>query len=123
VRKGHAASIIMREKDKRYIRSYPAFLPDAGFGIEGLHSLLYTLAIDEPGRVYLASVNAELNPAPKMRQHFHVAVLIPYFNEFGVFQVVLFESAAETSFTGFKNRYPGHFVSLVGIPAEAAFDP
>jgi hypothetical protein len=103
--------------------SYPGFLPNAGFGFEGLHPLLYTLAIDEPGRIYLASVNSELNPAPRMRQHFHVAVLVPYFNEGGSFQVAVFESAEETSFAGFKTRYPGHCINLVRIPVEAAFDP
>jgi hypothetical protein len=58
-----------------------------------------------------------------MRQYFHVAVLVPYFNENGAFQVAVFESAAETSFTRFKDRYPGHFVNLSRLPVEAAFDP
>jgi hypothetical protein len=58
-----------------------------------------------------------------MRQHFHVAVLVPYFNENGNFQVALFESAEETSFSRFKNRYPGHCVNLVRIPVEGNFDP
>jgi hypothetical protein len=114
------------------IRSYPGFLENAGFGIEGLHPLLYTLAIDEPGRIYLAAVNTEMgapvtatNPrgAPRMRQYFHIAVLVPYFNEYGTFQVTVFESAAETSFTGFKARYPGHFVNLSRIPVDGIFDP
>jgi hypothetical protein len=114
------------------IRSYPGFLENAGFGIEGLHPLLYTLAIDEPGRIYLAAVNTEVgapvtesNPrgAPRMRQFFHVAVLVPYFNEYGTFQVTVFESAEETSFTGFKARYSGHFVNLSRVPVDGTFDP
>jgi len=115
------------------IRSYPGFLTNAGYGIEGLHALLYALAIDEPGRVYLAAVSAEqgapvtdTNPrgAPRLRQYFHVAVLIPYFTERGAFQVAVFESAAETSFSAFKARYPGHFVNLSRIPVSGgAFAP
>jgi hypothetical protein len=126
------AELVKRGKDGVSPQSYPGFLKDAGFGIEGLHALLYTLAVDEPGYIYLAAVNNEIsapttasNPRglPRMRQYFHIAVLVPYFNENGVFQVVVFESAAETSFTHFKTRYPEHFVNLSRVPVEAAFDP
>jgi hypothetical protein len=123
VQKGRFASVIMRNRGTSSIRPYPGFLPNAGFGFEGIHPLLYTLAIDEPGHIYLASINNELDPAPRMRQHFHIAVLVPYFNEYGNFQVAVFESAEETSFTGFKTRYPGHYVNLARISVEGSFDP
>jgi hypothetical protein len=127
VRRNHFASVIVREQIRgrtaSSVRSYPGFLPNAGFGIEGIHPLLYTLAIDEPGHIYLASVNNEIDPAPRMRQHFHIAVLVPYFNEYGNFQVAIFESAEETSFSAFKTRYPGHYVNLVRIASEGTFDP
>jgi hypothetical protein len=132
VRRWPFAELVKRGKDGVSPQSYPGFLKDAGFGIEGLHALLYTLAVDEPGHIYLAAVNNEIgapttasNPRglPRMRRYFHVAVLVPYFNENGAFQVAVFESAAETSFTRFKARYPGHFVNLSRLPVEAAFDP
>jgi hypothetical protein len=132
VRRWPFAELVKRSRDGVSPQSYPGFLKDAGFGIEGLHALLYTLAVDEPGYIYLAAVNNEIsapttasNPRglPRMRQYFHIAVLVPYFNENGVFQVVVFESAAETSFTQFKARYPGHFVNLSRVPVESAFDP
>jgi hypothetical protein len=123
VQKGSFASIIRRKEGKSTVRAYPGFLQNAGFDSEGLQALLYTLAIDEPGFIYLASVNQELGPAPRMRQHFHVAVLVPYFTETGNFRIALFESAAETAFTNFKSRYPGHYVNLVRIPVDGAFDP
>jgi hypothetical protein len=114
--------INQRTKDGTMLRSYPDFLRNAGFSFEGIHPLLYTLAINEPGNIYLASVNNEIGE-PRMRQHFHVAVLVPYFNEQGTFQVAVFESAAETSFNAFKNRYPGHFVNLVRVAVDPLFDP
>jgi hypothetical protein len=132
VRRWPFAELVKRGRDGVSPRSYPGFLKDAGFGIEGLHALLYTLAVDEPGHIYLAAINNEIsapttasNPRglPRMRRYFHIAVLVPYFNGNGVFQVVVFESAAETSFTRFKERYPGHFVNLSRAPVEAAFDP
>jgi hypothetical protein len=126
------SQVIVRKKNTSALRSYPGFLKDAGFEFEGLHPLLYTLAIDEPGRIYLASVNTEMGPPateehprgrPRMRQHFHIAVLVPWFSESGSFQVSIFESAEETSFTNFKTRYPAHAVNLVRIPVDASFDP
>jgi hypothetical protein len=113
-------------------RNYPGYLENSGFGIEGLRPLLYTLAIDEPGRIYLASVNNEDGPPttadnprgrPRMRRHFHVAVLVPYFDEYGGFQIAVFESAEETRFTRFLSRYGGRQVNLVRIPTEGAFSP
>ncbi|MDR0475799.1 MAG: hypothetical protein LBH43_19285 [Treponema sp.] len=124
--------MIQRQNGSASIRSYPGFLPDAGFDINGLQALLYTLAIDEPDRIYLAAVNNEIgapvtteNPkgAPRLRQYFHVAVLAPYFAENGNFQITVFESAAETPFASFKNRYPGHYVNLSRIPLDRGFDP
>jgi hypothetical protein len=113
-------------------QSYPDFLLDSGFDVKGLQGLLYTLALDQPGTIYLASVNAEqgapttadnLRGLPRMRKHYHVAVLVPYFNEHGNFQVLVFESAEETSFSAFVSRYAtgGNCVNLVGIPVEARF--
>jgi hypothetical protein len=117
------SQIILRQDGTSRTEPYTGFLPEAGFDINALSALLYTLAIDEPGMVYLGAVNNELAPKPRMRQYFHVAAFFPYFDENGVFHVVLFESAAETSFNRFASRYPGHYINLVRIPVEASFDP
>jgi hypothetical protein len=123
VRKGSFSSLILQSREGVSVRAYPGFLQNAGFGSEGIQPLLYTLAVDEPGYIYLASISAEQGPAPRMRQHFHIAVLVPYFSETGIFRIALFESAEETAFTNFKSRYPGHQINLVRIPVEGAFDP
>ncbi|MDR1420621.1 MAG: hypothetical protein LBI86_09625 [Treponema sp.] len=132
VRRWPFSQTIIRERPAGSPRSYPGHLENAGFGIEGLQPLLYTLAIDEPGRIYLAAVNTETGPPatadnlrgrPRMRQYFHVAALVPYFNRYGNFQIVVFESAEETRFNSFKTRYPGHYVNLVRIPVERIFNP
>jgi len=139
--------ILRNTRNNTVLYAYPGFLENAGFGVEGLLPLLYTLAIDEPGKFYLAAINNEQGPpatednprgAPRMRQYTHVAAFFPYFSENGVFHIDVFESAAETSFQAFRNRYPlserlvdgemklfpnGHYVNLVRIPIEAAFEP
>jgi hypothetical protein len=138
VRSWPFSRVIIRQTDRSgrevssTIREYPGYLENSGFGSEGIHPLLYTLAINEPGRIYLASINNEMGPPatddnprglPRMRQHFHVAVLVPYFNEYGNFQVAVFESAEETRFSSFKTRYPGHNINLVRVLVEGKFDP
>ena len=126
------SSLIERQDGGSTLRSYPGFVSNAGFPFEGLSSLLYSLAINEPGRIYLAAVNDELgapvtpdNPRglPRFRQYYHIAVLVPYFNERGVFQVAVFESAVETPFTRFRSRYPGQYVNLARVPMEGRFEP
>jgi hypothetical protein len=147
VRNDPFSQMTLRTRNNSVLYSYPGFLENAGYGVEGLLPLLYTLAIDEPGKCYLAAVNNEVGPpatpenpkgSPRMRQYFHIAAFVPYFSEGGVFHIVVFESAAETSISAFRNRYPfseravdgemrlfpnGHYVNLVRIPVEAAFDP
>jgi hypothetical protein len=129
IRREDFAYILVNENRSFVTHSYPGFLSDAGYGVEGLHPLLYTLAIDEPFSLYLAAVNTEISDptsprgTPRLRQYYHVAALVPYFDENGFFRIVVFESAAETSFTAFRNRYPGHYVNIVKIPVSTAFDP
>ena len=123
-------AFIMVNQNRTFVtQAYPGFMHEAGYGIEGLRPLLYTLAIDEPYSFYLAAVNTEIatptspRGTPRLRQYFHVAALVPFFDENGVFRIVVFESAAETSFNAFRNRYPGHFVNLVKVPVSPRFDP
>jgi hypothetical protein len=147
VRGDRFSQLTLRTRNNKTEYSYPGFLENAGYGVEGLLPLLYTLAIDEPGKFYLAAVNNETGPPatednprgpPRMRQYFHIAAFVPYFSESRVFHVAVFESAAETSISAFRNRYPlsertingekrlfpnGHYVNLVRIPVEAAFEP
>ncbi|MCL2264806.1 MAG: hypothetical protein FWC22_02080 [Treponema sp.] len=131
IRRDHFSLISVNQNNTFVTQTYPGFMSEAGYGIEGLHPLLYTLAIDEPYQFYLAAVSRErANPSsprgtPRLREYFHVAALVPYFDENGVFRIVVFESAEETSFSAFRSRYRtiGHFVNLVSIPVTARFDP
>jgi len=148
VRSDRFSQLILRNtRNNTVLYSYPGFLENAGYGVEGLLPLLYTLAIDEPGKFYLAAVNNEIGPPmtqnnprgqPRMRQYFHIAAFVPYFTEGGIFHIAVFESAAETSISAFRNRYPlserlidgelrlfpnGHYVNMVRLPVEAVFEP
>jgi hypothetical protein len=129
VRRETFSYVLVNENRTFVPHSYNGFLNEAGYGVEGLYPLLYTLAVDDPFSFYLAAVNAEVDTpnairgTPILRQYFHIAALVPYFDEYGVFNIVVFESAAETSFSTFRARHTGRFVNLVQIPVVTAFDP
>ncbi|MDR2537328.1 MAG: hypothetical protein LBC46_03370 [Treponema sp.] len=123
VRTAPFAALIERTSSGSIIRSYPDYQLNVGFQSEGIHALLYTLAIDEPGNLYIATISREMANAQRLRQYFHLAILLPHFTEAGEFQVTVFESAAETSFANFNTRYPGLFINLLRVPVEARFEP
>ncbi|MDR0910825.1 MAG: hypothetical protein LBM77_13805 [Spirochaetaceae bacterium] len=122
---------IIDRKNANAVVNYPNYLDNAGWTMPGLEALLFTLAVNQPGRLYLAAVNnvqyaktTADNPRglPHLRTYFHVAALIPYFNEYGNFQVAIFESAAETSIKDFVGRYsPDTCVNLCAVPIVLPF--
>ncbi|MCL2609380.1 MAG: hypothetical protein FWD94_05700, partial [Treponema sp.] len=89
VRRQPFSRLMLRNPAGAELRSFPGFIEDLGYGIEGLLPLLYVLAVEEPGRFFLAAVNADMHPpeteayprgGPRLRHFFHVAALIPYFD-------------------------------------------
>jgi hypothetical protein len=122
VRTDRFASTIDHSRGGAAIRNYPSHLLGAGFRFEGLRALLYTLAVDEPGYIYLGAISEE-GSAPRMRRYYHVAVLVPYFSANGVFQIAVFESAEETTINGLIARHPNALINLVRIPVEGSFSP
>jgi hypothetical protein len=103
---------------------YPAYQRDLGYETAGLKSLLYVLALREPGYIYLASISRKSGGAiAGLSRHYHVAVLAPYFEESGEFKVAVFESDAETSVEAIMARVPRDYVHLVRIKAGRDYDP
>jgi hypothetical protein len=49
----------------------------------------------------------------RLHRYFHVAALLPYFDEAGIFRATVFESAEETSSARFRVRYPGDFIHFL----------
>ena len=129
IRDNYFSLLSVMQNNTVVTQSYPGFMREAGYGIEGLHPLLYALAVDDPFSFYLAAVSNEISTpssptgTPRLRQYYHVAALVPYFDETGAFRISVFESAEETLFGAFRARYPGHFVNLVKIPITSAFNP
>ncbi len=96
---------------------------DMGYPVAELPSILYYLALSEPGYFYLASINREFGREPVLRQHVHVAVLFPHFREDGTFAAPVFERNVETGLESLHARYAGDFVHLVRVRSGPDFAP
>jgi hypothetical protein len=102
------------------------YVTDAGYPVPSLRLVLYFQARKEPGMLYLGSVNAPSSAAasegvPSLRQHHHLVVLFPFFDERGSFQVVVMERNLETSLASLDRRYASEYVHLVRIDASGLF--
>jgi len=105
---------------------FAGYSTDVGYQPEYLRTLLYILAVDEPGTMYLAAVSHE-GGNPLLRTWSHLAVLIPWFDRTGSFRIDVFESAVETPFERFiaRTSVDHGFVHLsrVRLPLPGSFDP
>ena len=103
-----------------------AYTPEAGYPVPRLRALLYFLARERPGTIYLGSVNAASQEAsqegtPTLRQHHHVIVLLPFFDASGDFRVVVLERNTETSLASLTRRYGKEYVHLVHLDSMGEF--
>jgi hypothetical protein len=104
------------------------YIRDVGYPVAKLEYLLYFLARRDPGTIYIGSVNAPSMLAvsegtPQLRQHHHVIVLFPYFDQRRVFQVAVMERNVRTSLASLARRYGSEYVHLVRIGSEGSFVP
>ncbi|MFQ3620879.1 MAG: hypothetical protein SNJ78_08030 [Spirochaetales bacterium] len=114
-----------KDPESRDVRQVPhwKYREDIGFPVQELESLLFYLAIIEPGTFYLGSVNREFGSTPVLRQHIHVVVLFPFFTGKNEFKVVVFERNVETDLSSLKRRYRDDFIHLVRVEADSNFQP
>ena len=108
--------------DVRSVRLFN-YIEDIGFSLDNLPAILYLLALDDPGYIYLGSVNQLFGDSPTLRQHVHVAAFFPYFDASGRFNVTVMERNLETNLESIASRYPGEHIHLVRIRAEERFHP
>ncbi len=104
------------------------YVRDVGYPVPKLEFLLYFLARANPGEMYIGSVNAPSARAvsegtPTLRQHHHVVVLLPWFDDSGAFRVAVMERNLQTSLASLTHRYGGEYVHLVRIDTEGSFAP
>lgn len=106
--------------DVRHV-DYSEYIEDVGYQVAQLDTILYNLAIDYPGCFYLGSVNGDFGKNPVLHEHFHVVVLLPYFDGDGKFHAAVVERNRETSVESLTKTYKGTHIHLVRIDSDGEF--
>jgi hypothetical protein len=105
------------------VQSFPGFMENAGFSINGVQPLLFTLACANANFIYLADVNYDEGDMASPRSHYAAAVLVPYFTSTGVFDILCFENGGERRFIDWRRDFQGRSVRLFKVPVEGKFIP
>lgn len=100
--------------------SIVAYVTDCGYPLEKIEEVLKEQEIMHPGRIYLGSINGMYGSNPKLWQHYHVVVFIPYYED-DELKIAVLERNKETSFPYLLKRYEDTFCHLVAIPIEGKF--
>ena len=70
---------------------------------------------------FLGSINGFYGENPRLWQHYHIAVFIPYFED-KILKIAVLERNKETSFEYLLSRYPNTWCHLVSISSEGDFE-
>jgi len=105
------------------VKSVPFFLykENIGYELEKLKTLMYLLAVQEPGYFYIGAINSLYGEDPVLWQYYHVALFFPWFDEHGDFHLDVLETGDSSSLKNLKSRYPGSFVHLSRVKAAGDF--
>lgn len=108
------------------LREVPFFSykEDVGYPAEDLAPVIFQAASRDPGSLFLASLSTPFRPEGEevsLRQHVHVAVILPYFDRRGIFHPVVMDRNRESSLEELANRYPDSYIHLVRVPLRDRF--
>ncbi len=92
-----------------------------GYELENLKTLLYLLAVKDPGAVYLGAVNSPYGEDPVLWQFHHVALFFPWFDKNGDFHLEVMETGERSSLENLNYRYPDSFVHLSRVRGPTRF--
>ena len=101
--------------------SIVTYVMNCGYPIWKIEKVLIEQEELHPGRMYLGSINGYFGEEPKLWQHYHIAVFIPYY-ENDVLKIAVLERNKETSFSYLLERYSNTYCHLVAIPTEGEFE-
>ena len=99
------------------------YIPDNGYSIAALKSLMYVLGVTEPSYMYLAAIRQPVKSLDGIYAYNECALLIPYFDDKGRFVCVVFEKNKETSFDDFIKEYGDSYIHLERVKTSEYFYP
>lgn len=101
--------------------SIATYVMNCGYPIWKIEKVLEEQEKLHTGRIYLGSINGYFGENPKLWQHYHVAIFIPYYDGKKL-KIAVLERNKETSFSYLLKRYPNTFCNLVAISTEGEFE-
>lgn len=101
--------------------SIATYVMNCGYPIWKIEKVLEEQEKLHTGRIYLGSINGYFGENPKLWQHYHVAIFIPYYDGKKL-KIAVLERNKETSFSYLLKRYPNTFCHLVAISTEGEFE-
>lgn len=96
------------------------YIANCGYPISLIENVLLEQAEKHPNFFFIASINGFYGK-PRLWQHYHVAVFIPYEVD-GTQKIAVLERNKETSFSYLLKRYPNTFCHLVRISMNGEFE-
>jgi hypothetical protein len=99
------------------------FVPEVGYEISGLESLLYLAAIKNPGYVFFGVISSPPGDSSGLRKYHHVAVFYPWFTPDGDFRVTVLDTGEVSSARALASRFPASHILLVRVRPPADFLP
>lgn len=97
------------------------YVKNCGYPLWKIEKVLIEQESLHPGKIYLGSINGYYGENPRLWQHYHIAVFIPYY-ENDVLKIAVLERNKETSFSYLLERYPNTYCHLVAISTEGDFE-
>ena len=97
------------------------YIKDCGYPLDRLEEIIKERSKINSDKIYLGSINGFFGENPKLWQHYHVAVFIPYYKD-GELRIAVLERNKETSFEYLQKRYSNTFCHLVAIENCGKFE-
>ncbi len=97
------------------------YIKDTGYSIAELKSLLYVLAITESQYIYFAAIKSGSKAGDSVFNN--CAVLMPYFDDNGRFDCIVFEQGKEYTLDKFVELHPDSYIHLNRVKSSDYFNP
>lgn len=101
--------------------SISPYIMNCGYPLTKIEEILKEQEKLHLERMYLGSINGYFGKKPKLWQHYHIAIFIPYY-ENSELKIAVLERNKETSFNYLLQRYPNTYCHLVGFSTDGDFE-
>lgn len=106
------------------IKNIVTFVEDSGYQVQVLKSLLYVLAVTEPGTLYLGAIRGtDRTVSPEIKAFNDCVVFLPYFTSEGKFMCSIFMNGRAFSLEDFCAFHAEDFVYLTRVKSSERFFP